>query len=177
MTWSKQWLGQVLALFYNMSLLKTGILNRPCSEVRWRVPPSCLHNILMMALFPRQVYQRLPCTSHQLNSLPRLYTTGLHPRQSNQRCHQHVQQTLISLHYRCSSHSISLECLRNTDVKLLDSINSNISTNAFYGTFIFAPVVDGTYITERPSEALRKGKINGVSYAMRTLFEWHYPRL
>ena len=66
---------------------------------------------------------------------------------------------------------MSLECLRSTDAGLLSTINSNIAVNAFYGTFIFVPVVDGTYITERPSEALRKGKINGVSCAICTLLK------
>ncbi|KAF8344952.1 Alpha/Beta hydrolase protein [Amanita rubescens] len=61
----------------------------------------------------------------------------------------------------CSSSQDTLQCLRNTDVELLDSVNSNIAANAFYGTFIFVPVVDGTFITERPTEALKKGKVNG----------------
>ncbi len=70
---------------------------------------------------------------------------------------------LILLNYRCSSSQDTLECLRNADIELLDSMNSNIAANGFYGTFIFVPVVDGTFITERPSEALKKGKVNGVS--------------
>ncbi len=69
---------------------------------------------------------------------------------------------LILLNYRCSSSQDTLECLRNVDIELLDSVNSNIAANGFYGTFIFVPVVDGTFITERPTEALKKGKVNGV---------------
>lgn len=69
-----------------------------------------------------------------------------------------------STYYRCSSSQDTLQCLRNTDIGLLDAVNSNISANAFFGTFIFVPVVDGTFITERPTEALKKGKINGVSF-------------
>jgi len=61
----------------------------------------------------------------------------------------------------CSSSQDTLECLRNTDIGLLDSVNSNIAANAFYGTFIFVPVVDGTFITKRPTVALKNGKING----------------
>lgn len=41
--------------------------------------------------------------------------------------------------------------------------------NAFDGTFILVPVVDGTFIMERPTEALGKGKVNGVSHGHVTL--------
>ncbi|KAF8344962.1 alpha beta-hydrolase [Amanita rubescens] len=61
----------------------------------------------------------------------------------------------------CSSSQDTLHCLRNADIGLLDSVNSRISANAFYGTVIFVPVVDGTFITERPTEVLQKGKVNG----------------
>ncbi len=71
---------------------------------------------------------------------------------------------LIILNHRCSSSKDTLQCLRNTDTELIDSVNSNIAANAFYGTAIFVPVVDGTFITERPTEALKKGKVNGVSF-------------
>lgn len=33
---------------------------------------------------------------------------------------------------------------------------------AFYGTFLFVPVVDGTFIVERPTVTLNKKKFNGV---------------
>lgn len=34
--------------------------------------------------------------------------------------------------------------------------------DAFFGTFAFVPVVDGTFITQRPTIALRQGKFNGI---------------
>ncbi|KAJ3897885.1 hypothetical protein F5879DRAFT_685803 [Lentinula edodes] len=42
--------------------------------------------------------------------------------------------------------------------------DSNIQSqvSAFYGT-LFVPVIDGTFITQRPTLALREGKINGLS--------------
>ena len=38
-----------------------------------------------------------------------------------------------------------------------------IVTNASYKTFNFVPVIDGSFITQRPTLALRAGKVNGVS--------------
>ena len=35
-----------------------------------------------------------------------------------------------------------------------------INNSGFYGTFVFVPVVDGVFITERPSLLLREGKVN-----------------
>ncbi|KAF8630785.1 hypothetical protein AX15_002716 [Amanita polypyramis BW_CC] len=61
----------------------------------------------------------------------------------------------------CSSSSDSLECLRNTDVAKLQNVNTNVSFNAFYGTSIFVPIIDGTFITQRPTLSLRSGKVNG----------------
>ncbi|KAF8622796.1 hypothetical protein AX15_006726 [Amanita polypyramis BW_CC] len=61
----------------------------------------------------------------------------------------------------CSSSSNSLECLRDTDVARLQSANIDIAASAFYGTFIFVPVVDGTFITQRPTLALQAGRVNG----------------
>ena len=44
----------------------------------------------------------------------------------------------------------------------LEALNHELANSAFYGTFIFVPVVDGTYIVERPTVTLAKGKLNGV---------------
>ena len=48
------------------------------------------------------------------------------------------------------------------DAQALESANDNLATSAFYGTFIFVPVVDGTFIIERPTVTLSKGRVNGV---------------
>ncbi|KAF8969096.1 Alpha/Beta hydrolase protein [Flammula alnicola] len=61
----------------------------------------------------------------------------------------------------CSSASDTLDCLRAADVGLLQAANVKISSSGFFGTFIFVPVVDGTFITARPTELLKQGKLNG----------------
>lgn len=69
---------------------------------------------------------------------------------------------LLTHKFRCSSASDALECLRQVDVNLLQQANTNISSSAFTGTVVFPPVVDGRFITKRPTQLLREGKINGV---------------
>lgn len=64
--------------------------------------------------------------------------------------------------FRCTSASDTLSCLRNTDVKVLQAANMAINLAGFFGTFPFVPVVDGTLIRQRATEALQEGKVNGV---------------
>ncbi|KAJ3990187.1 alpha/beta-hydrolase [Lentinula detonsa] len=61
----------------------------------------------------------------------------------------------------CSSANDSLMCLRAVDATTLEAINSHINIEGFFGTFVFVPVVDGRFITQRPTEALKQGKVNG----------------
>ncbi|KAG6865988.1 hypothetical protein C0991_009990 [Blastosporella zonata] len=61
----------------------------------------------------------------------------------------------------CTSTASTLACLRAVDVGTLQAINTNISGDAFFGTFIFVPVVDGSFIRQRPTQALREHKVNG----------------
>ncbi|KAE9408462.1 alpha/beta-hydrolase [Gymnopus androsaceus JB14] len=61
----------------------------------------------------------------------------------------------------CSSADDSLTCLRGVNETVLETINTNINADGFFGTFVFVPVVDGTFITQRPTEALKQGKVNG----------------
>ncbi|KAE9408460.1 alpha/beta-hydrolase [Gymnopus androsaceus JB14] len=61
----------------------------------------------------------------------------------------------------CSSADDSLTCLRSVNETLLETINTNLNVEGFFGTFLFVPVVDGTFITQRPTEALKQGKVNG----------------
>ena len=70
----------------------------------------------------------------------------------------------MSEYYSCSSSSDSLSCLRNTSASTLSNVNSQIEGGGFYGTAIFVPVVDGTFIVERPTVTLGKGAHNGVSH-------------
>ncbi|KAJ6537723.1 Alpha/Beta hydrolase protein [Mycena capillaripes] len=61
----------------------------------------------------------------------------------------------------CSKAADSFACLRTADANTLEVANLNISNSAFFGTFIFDPVVDGKFITQRPTISLAQGKING----------------
>jgi len=61
----------------------------------------------------------------------------------------------------CSSAQDTLECLRTASVDLLQNANLDINTNGFYGTFTFVPVVDGNFITDRPTTLLKAGRVNG----------------
>ncbi|KAF9024256.1 alpha/beta-hydrolase [Hymenopellis radicata] len=48
----------------------------------------------------------------------------------------------------CSSAQDTLECLRQVDSTSLENINSALNVAGFFGTFVFVPVVDGTFITQ-----------------------------
>ncbi|KAG1731963.1 Alpha/Beta hydrolase protein [Suillus paluster] len=61
----------------------------------------------------------------------------------------------------CSSSSDTLSCLRAADVNTLQPLNSNINLDGFFGMLTFIPVVDGTFIVERPTVTLSKGRLNG----------------
>ncbi|OAX34783.1 alpha/beta-hydrolase [Rhizopogon vinicolor AM-OR11-026] len=60
----------------------------------------------------------------------------------------------------CNSATDTLACLRATDVGLLQAVNYAMSLESMYGTFTFTPVVDGTFIVERPSVTIGKGRLN-----------------
>ena len=53
---------------------------------------------------------------------------------------------------------------RAADVNALQAANVTINAAGFFGTFVFVPVVDGTFITQRATQALRQGRVNGVRY-------------
>ncbi|KAK7461911.1 hypothetical protein VKT23_008342 [Stygiomarasmius scandens] len=64
----------------------------------------------------------------------------------------------------CGSASDTLSCLRGANVNTLESANTGINSGGFFGTFLFVPVVDGTFITQRATQALRQLKVNGQVY-------------
>ncbi|KAI3607697.1 cephalosporin esterase [Moniliophthora roreri] len=68
---------------------------------------------------------------------------------------QVVEQT------NCTSASDTLTCLRGVDASVLQAANTKINTAGLFGTFASVPVVDGTFIRQRATEALRQGKVNG----------------
>ena len=69
---------------------------------------------------------------------------------------------LTKASFSCLSAQDTLGCLRAADVNSLQSANLEIGASGFFGTFVFVPVVDGSFITDRPTELLQAGKVNGV---------------
>ncbi|KAG0698021.1 Alpha/Beta hydrolase protein [Suillus ampliporus] len=61
----------------------------------------------------------------------------------------------------CSSNSDTLSCLRAADVNTLQTLNDHINLNGFFGTPTFVPVVDGDFISERPTVTISEGRLNG----------------
>ncbi|KAF8869965.1 alpha beta-hydrolase [Infundibulicybe gibba] len=59
----------------------------------------------------------------------------------------------------------SLSCLRAADAEILEAANVHIGNSTFFGTWAFVPVVDGTFIRQRPTEAFKQGKLNGLILA------------
>ncbi|KAG2035335.1 Alpha/Beta hydrolase protein [Suillus americanus] len=68
---------------------------------------------------------------------------------------------LITSTRSCGSSSDTLSCVRAADINTLETLNSNINLDGFYGMLTFVPVVDGTFIVERPTVTLSKGRLNG----------------
>ncbi|KAL0945641.1 hypothetical protein HGRIS_014794 [Hohenbuehelia grisea] len=62
----------------------------------------------------------------------------------------------------CQSSTDTLACLRAADIPSLQSANNNLTESCFRGTYIALPVTDGTFLTQRPSEAFKKGQVNKV---------------
>ncbi|KAJ7448576.1 alpha beta-hydrolase [Mycena latifolia] len=72
----------------------------------------------------------------------------------------------------CVTATDSMACLRAVDATVLEAANTNISSGAFFGTFVFVPVVDGVFITQRPTISLLEGKVNGEALlAVTNTFE------
>ncbi|KAG2017587.1 carotenoid ester lipase [Coprinopsis cinerea AmutBmut pab1-1] len=61
----------------------------------------------------------------------------------------------------CDASEDSLACLRGLEASALQEINAALCASGFQGTFVFVPVVDGTFIKERPSVTFRRGRLNG----------------
>ncbi|KAL0945392.1 hypothetical protein HGRIS_000886 [Hohenbuehelia grisea] len=68
----------------------------------------------------------------------------------------------------CTSSRNQLDCLRSLDADTLQVANNAVSLAAFFGTFNFAPVVDGHFIQQRPTVALQERKINGEFFLAMT---------
>ncbi|KAH9478952.1 Carboxylesterase patB [Psilocybe cubensis] len=86
---------------------------------------------------------------------------------SQYRFDDQIPETLFSetlAKTNCSSAIDSLECLRKVDVDTLQNANTEIYTSGFFGTFAFVPVVDGRFITNRPTVLLKNGRLNGKTH-------------
>ena len=66
--------------------------------------------------------------------------------------------------FRCASASDTLKCLRQANITALQAANIEINTSGFYFTNTFVPVVDGTFITDRPTQLLKDKKVNTVCF-------------
>ncbi|KAF7350386.1 Carboxylic ester hydrolase [Mycena venus] len=58
----------------------------------------------------------------------------------------------------CTGAADSMACLRAADAGTLQTANVGLNNAAFSHTFLFVPVVDGTFITQRPLLSLAQGK-------------------
>ncbi|KAJ7131992.1 alpha beta-hydrolase [Mycena filopes] len=61
----------------------------------------------------------------------------------------------------CATATDAMSCLRAANATALQTANTNINLGGFFGTFVFVPVVDGTFITQRPTLSFMQGKVNG----------------
>ncbi|KAJ6498372.1 alpha/beta-hydrolase [Mycena vitilis] len=90
---------------------------------------------------------------------------------SQYRYDDHVPEWIFSqvlAQTNCTSAPDALTCLRGIDITKLSAVNTNINNAAFYGTFLTVPVVDGTFITQRPTLSLLEGKVNGQALLSTT---------
>ncbi|KAJ6526943.1 alpha beta-hydrolase [Mycena vulgaris] len=61
----------------------------------------------------------------------------------------------------CTVATNAMSCLRAADAAILENINININQAGFFGTLTLGPVIDGTFITQRPTLSMFEGKVNG----------------
>ncbi|KAL4258871.1 Carboxylic ester hydrolase [Pleurotus pulmonarius] len=61
----------------------------------------------------------------------------------------------------CNSSPDVMRCLRAANITQLQTANDRVNRAGFFGTFATVPVIDGEFITERPTQALKRGRING----------------
>lgn len=78
------------------------------------------------------------------------------------RRHRSSSELILCACYRCADATDPLTCLRASNTSILQAANDKACRSAFYGTSVVVPVVDGEFITQRPSEALRQRRVNGV---------------
>ncbi|KAF8168644.1 Alpha/Beta hydrolase protein [Mycena galopus ATCC 62051] len=67
----------------------------------------------------------------------------------------------VAAQVNCSTAADTMTCLRAADATDLQTANTEINNGGFWGTFLFVPVVDGTFITQRPTLSLLEKQVNG----------------
>jgi carboxylesterase type B len=73
---------------------------------------------------------------------------------------------------KCDDASDTFACLVSVDSDTLNCANDAVALSAFYQAFVFVPVVDGTFIVERPTITLDRQMVNGdVLLAVTNTFE------
>ncbi|KAN0106631.1 alpha/beta-hydrolase [Hyaloscypha variabilis] len=75
---------------------------------------------------------------------------------------QFVDAAGCSVTPKTSSIHSTFACLVAQNTTTLQLASFNVTGSAPYGTWGFAPVTDGTYIQQRPSQALLQKKVNGL---------------
>ncbi|KAJ7507092.1 Alpha/Beta hydrolase protein [Mycena galericulata] len=71
-------------------------------------------------------------------------------------------------HVGCEASGDSIACLRGVDAASLLAAGTQIGAKSALGTYTFVPVVDGTFIIERPTETLHRGQVNGEMLLLTT---------
>jgi len=72
----------------------------------------------------------------------------------------------------CNDAADTFACLVAVDSDTLNNANDAIASSAFYGTYVFVPVVDGSFIIERPTITMGRQVVNGdVLLSVTNTFE------
>ncbi|KAJ8692162.1 hypothetical protein PTI98_009500 [Pleurotus ostreatus] len=61
----------------------------------------------------------------------------------------------------CNGYPDIMQCLRAANIVQLQTANNRVNRAGFFGTFATVPVIEGEFITERPTQALRRRRLNG----------------
>ncbi|KAJ6577926.1 hypothetical protein B0H19DRAFT_572472 [Mycena capillaripes] len=64
----------------------------------------------------------------------------------------------------CTTATDAMACLRAADATVLETANTNINLGGFFGTFLTVPVIDGDFITQRPTLSLIEAKSTGTPF-------------
>ena len=77
----------------------------------------------------------------------------------------------------CGNAKSTFKCLVNADTAALQNASGTVSTSGAFGTFGFLPVIDGTFIQERPTVQLLQKKLSGKRILVGVNHHLHVPFL